>query len=92
MRVIHRECPGRFVADSTIWLMDAMTLATFDIAMAQDEHGRNIVPEVSYSGGLVRCVFFSMRITLIGEIPSHPLPFKCTIKPRSSRAAALIEA
>ncbi|EJD47046.1 cytochrome P450 [Auricularia subglabra TFB-10046 SS5] len=70
----RRECPGRFVADSAVWLMVALTLATFDISTARDDQGREIVPDIEYTTGVI----------------SHSLPFKCTIKPRSSGIRELI--
>ncbi|EJD47045.1 cytochrome P450, partial [Auricularia subglabra TFB-10046 SS5] len=70
----RRECPGRFVADTSIWLMIASILATFDISKARDKDGREIMPEVEYMAGII----------------SHPLPFKCNITPRPQTARWII--
>lgn len=63
----RRECPGRFLADSSIWLMIASILATFDIQKATDDQGEEITPDIDYTGGLI----------------SHPLPIRCSIKQRT---------
>ncbi|KZV80853.1 cytochrome P450 [Exidia glandulosa HHB12029] len=75
----RRECPGRFVADASVWLMVATTLATFNIGMATDENGQPLVPDVKYSSGILR------RVRRL-----HPLSFPCKIVPKSPRAAALV--
>lgn len=70
----RRECPGRFIADNSMWLMIASILATFDISKAKDRDGREIVPEVEYVAGII----------------SHPLPFQCAITPRSQAGALIL--
>ncbi|EJD47037.1 cytochrome P450 [Auricularia subglabra TFB-10046 SS5] len=50
----RRECPGRYVADSSIWLMIASILASFDISKRKDDQGHEITPTVEYSGGIIR--------------------------------------
>ncbi|KAG1792192.1 cytochrome P450 [Suillus plorans] len=70
----RRLCPGIHLAEASVWLSTAMSLAVFDISKVV-ENGIEITPEVDPLSGTV----------------SHPKPFKCSIKPRSSRAVALIE-
>ncbi|GLB42757.1 putative cytochrome P450 family protein [Lyophyllum shimeji] len=72
----RRICPGRYMAFSSIWIAVASVVATFDIAKALDEHGEIIEPSQAHVSGLIRI----------------PLPFKCSIKPRSQGAEALIRA
>ncbi|KAF8191472.1 cytochrome P450 [Mycena galopus ATCC 62051] len=72
----RRICPGRHMATSSVWLSIARILATFDITKAVGEDGQIIEPTYEYFAGLV----------------VQPLPFKCSIKPRSEKAAALIKA
>ncbi|KAJ7829406.1 cytochrome P450 [Mycena olivaceomarginata] len=69
-------CPGRHMATSNVWLSIARILATFDITKAVGEDGQVIEPTYEYFAGLV----------------VQPLPFKCSIKPRSEKAVALIKA
>ncbi|KAJ7106241.1 cytochrome P450 [Mycena epipterygia] len=70
----RRICPARHMARSSIWITVASILATFNIDKAVDEAGRVIEPTFEYLSGLV----------------SAPLPFKCSITPRSNEAVKLI--
>ncbi|KAG0700053.1 cytochrome P450 [Suillus ampliporus] len=70
----RRICPGQLLADASIWMSTAMSLAVFNISKAV-ENGMEITPEVDPSSGAI----------------SHPKPFKCSVKPRSDKALALIQ-
>ncbi|KAJ7650752.1 cytochrome P450 [Roridomyces roridus] len=70
----RRVCPGRHMAWDTVWITMASILATFDISKALDADGRPIEPEQGYTSQLV-CV---------------PVPFECSIKPRSKDVEELI--
>ncbi|KAG1737311.1 cytochrome P450 [Suillus lakei] len=70
----RRICPGIHLAEASVWLSAAMSLAVFDISKAV-ENGVEITPEVDPLSGTI----------------SHPKPFKCSIKPRSAKAVALIQ-
>ncbi|KAJ7851374.1 cytochrome P450 [Mycena leptocephala] len=72
----RRVCPGRHMATSSVWIAMASILATFDITKAVGEDGKVIEPNHDY---------FSSVVTM-------PLPFKCSIKPRSQEAVDLIQA
>ncbi|KAJ7301348.1 cytochrome P450 [Mycena albidolilacea] len=72
----RRQCPGRHLALSSIWITVASILATFDISKAVDEDGRVIEPSHEYLSGII----------------TTPLPFKCSFTPRSQEAIALIKA
>lgn len=72
----RRVCAGRYMATSSVWIAIASIVATFDISKAVDENGDVIEPSLGYSPGMINA----------------PLPFKCSIKPRSQQAAALIHA
>ncbi|KAH9478040.1 Cytochrome P450 monooxygenase 98 [Psilocybe cubensis] len=72
----RRLCPGNHIAISALWLTAATVLATFNITEAIDDDGRPIKPCVEYESALI----------------CHPLPFKCTIKPRSKECTMLIQA
>ncbi|KAJ6621897.1 cytochrome P450 [Mycena sp. CBHHK59/15] len=71
----RRACVGRHVADATVWAAVVSVLSTFNIATAKDATGKDIDIDPAYSDGLV----------------SHPLPFKCSITPRSDVAKKLVE-
>ncbi|KAI3319765.1 cytochrome P450 oxidoreductase OrdA-like protein [Xylariaceae sp. AK1471] len=70
----RRICPGRHLAESTVWLTIARSLAVFEIGKGLDDIGSEIEPSVSFSPGII----------------SHPGPFQATIKPRSPHHEALI--
>ncbi|KAJ7251340.1 cytochrome P450 [Mycena rebaudengoi] len=71
----RRVCPGRYMAQSTLWITVASLLAVFDITKAVGEDGKILEPSYEYHSALV----------------SMPFPFKCSIKPRSKAAANLIQ-
>ncbi|EIM84654.1 cytochrome P450 [Stereum hirsutum FP-91666 SS1] len=64
----RRICPGRHLALESLWLGVASILATYDISKAVDENGREIEPVDDCVSGIV----------------AYPLPFKCSIQPRSA--------
>ncbi|TDL20089.1 cytochrome P450 [Rickenella mellea] len=70
----RRICPGKELADSSVFLGIAMSLAAFNITKARDERGVEIIPECEFTTGII----------------SHPKPFRCTITPRSDKVAALV--
>ncbi|KAF8191985.1 cytochrome P450 [Mycena galopus ATCC 62051] len=70
----RRICPGRDMALLSIWITVTSILATFNIDKAVDEAGHVIEPTFKYLTALV----------------SAPLPFKCSITPRSNEAVKLI--
>ncbi|KAJ7108017.1 cytochrome P450 [Mycena crocata] len=72
----RRLCPGRHMALSSLWIVVASMLATFEITKARDEHGREIEPSYEFDSGFI----------------NSPLPFKCCIRPRSQAAVDLIQA
>lgn len=70
----RRACPGKVLADASVWLTVARSLAVFDISKPRDDAGNEIKPAVSFSPGIL----------------SHADPFKASVKPRSSRHEELI--
>jgi len=70
----RRLCPGSHIARSTLWIAAASILATFNISKSVDKDGRVIEPSCEYLSAILR----------------HPLPFECSIKPRSNVAEGLI--
>lgn len=70
----RRSCPGVHIADASVFLYIATVLAAFDISKAVDDSGHVIEVKAEFTSGLV----------------SHPAPFRCSIKPRSSEAISLI--
>ncbi|KAG1833631.1 cytochrome P450 [Suillus subalutaceus] len=70
----RRICPGLHLADASIWISTAMSLAVFGISKVV-ENGIEVTPEVDPLSGTI----------------SHLKSFKCSIKPRSATAIALIQ-
>ncbi|KDR72342.1 hypothetical protein GALMADRAFT_769658 [Galerina marginata CBS 339.88] len=71
----RRICPGRHLADSSVWIAIASILAAFDISPAKTADGRSIIPKEEFLSG----------------ITSHPKPFKCTIVPRNKTAGGIMD-
>ncbi|KAJ7619107.1 cytochrome P450 [Mycena polygramma] len=68
-------CPGKFLAFDTMWILVATLLAVYDISKEADQSGRIKTP--------VAELFTPNSL-------SHPMPFTCTITPRSPAARQLI--
>ncbi|KAF9552412.1 cytochrome P450 [Agrocybe pediades] len=72
----RRECPGKHIALSYLFMSVATVLATFKISEELEENGVPIPPKIEWHSGVI----------------SEPAPFKCTITPRSKEAVKLIRA
>ncbi|KAJ7439497.1 cytochrome P450 [Mycena latifolia] len=71
----RRICPGRFLAENSLWLHVATMLACFNIKRAIGVDGKEIIPPREYTSGMA----------------SRPLPFPCSITPRSEAVVDLIK-
>jgi cytochrome P450 len=49
----RRMCPGRFVADATLFGAVATLLATLDVVRAKDANGVEMVPQVECTSGII---------------------------------------
>ena len=49
----HRNCPGRYLASATIWLIITSVLSLFDIGPKMDEDGNEIPVEADFTDGVV---------------------------------------
>ncbi|KDQ62055.1 hypothetical protein JAAARDRAFT_203276 [Jaapia argillacea MUCL 33604] len=70
----RRSCPGLNLAEASVFMSCAMVLSVFSITKAMNADGSVVTPSAEFEDGTV----------------SHPKPFRCSIKPRSSKAEALI--
>jgi cytochrome P450 len=70
----RRICPGRHIADASLFAMVATILATVDIVRAKDAQGNEIIPDIDVTSGLL----------------SHPKPFAWSVRPRSAHAEELV--
>ncbi|KJA21689.1 hypothetical protein HYPSUDRAFT_67610 [Hypholoma sublateritium FD-334 SS-4] len=70
----RRICPGRHVASATIWLAMATVLQLFNIQKKKDSSGKEIEVDGGYTDAFA----------------IEPLPFECTILPRSTESRQII--
>ncbi|KAJ5424189.1 Cytochrome P450 E-class group I [Penicillium cf. griseofulvum] len=70
----RRICPGRFLAEASLFLTIAKSLAVFDIAKGLEEDGKEVDLPAGFSTGII----------------SHPSPFHVQVRPRSEHAQGLI--
>ncbi|KAJ7492545.1 cytochrome P450 [Mycena latifolia] len=70
----RRICPGKYLAFDSLWIVVASVLAVYNISKEMDETGAVKEPVVEFTPHLL----------------SHPMPFHCTITPRSTAARQLI--
>ncbi|KAF9805379.1 hypothetical protein IEO21_09066 [Rhodonia placenta] len=70
----RRICPGRHLADMSVWLAAATILATLDIRKACDLNGNEIEPTLSFITGVTR----------------SPREFVCSIRSRNQTVVELI--
>ncbi|KIM84837.1 hypothetical protein PILCRDRAFT_66964, partial [Piloderma croceum F 1598] len=68
-------CPGRQLAEATLFISIASLVAVFDISLAKDADGQEVPVSSEFTSGFVR----------------QPLPFKCSVTPRSRAALELIQ-
>ncbi|KAH7097918.1 cytochrome P450 [Auriculariales sp. MPI-PUGE-AT-0066] len=72
----RRECPGRHLADASVFLAIATCLASFHISARRDSNGGPVLPKSTFSGGVI----------------SRPDELACVLKPRSAHAAKWLQA
>ncbi|KAH7473811.1 Multifunctional cytochrome P450 monooxygenase [Fusarium oxysporum f. sp. matthiolae] len=70
----RRVCPGRFLADDSLFISISRLLAAFEIKKAVDGRGNGIEPEISITPGMI----------------GHIRDFPYDIKPRSEKYADMI--
>ena len=86
-----RICPGRYLAQSTMWLVIASILTTFDICKPVDAGGEEFDPPIEFETTLTRSIYLQSRTRFANFDPSsHPKPFPCIFKPRSAKSISLM--
>jgi hypothetical protein len=63
-----RICPGRHVADGSVWIVLATMLSTATISKPKDENGREITPEIAFEASLSAYVMFLLCETKIADV------------------------
>ncbi|KAJ7644020.1 cytochrome P450 [Roridomyces roridus] len=71
----RRICPGRYAADAALWLAIVSILSALDIQQAKDAAGNEIEVDPVWTDAII----------------SYPVPFDCSVNPRSEAAKKLIE-
>lgn len=51
---IRRICPGMWTADASLFIVMAGVLATFEVKSPLDEDGKEVLPQVKYTTGMIR--------------------------------------
>ena len=64
-----RICPGKELADASIFIAIAQVLAAFNIGKAKDASGNTIEPLYEYTPGVIRCVFLQLAFLLLSSFP-----------------------
>ncbi|KAH7097930.1 cytochrome P450 [Auriculariales sp. MPI-PUGE-AT-0066] len=72
----RRECPGRHLADASVWIAIAVSLATFNIMPRKNASGKPVLPIPRFSGATV----------------SQPEEFPYVLEPRSEQALQWLQA
>jgi len=49
-----RICPGRHLAEASVWIVMVTMLATLNISRAIGDDGKEIIPDVELTPGLTR--------------------------------------
>jgi cytochrome P450 len=70
----RRICPGRHMSDNSLYSIVSSVLAVYNIKAPLDEFGKPKEVKADYTSGFL----------------SYPVPFSCTIEPRSKAADSLI--
>lgn len=52
--LLPRICPGRHLAEASLWIVITNFLATFNIDPLKDDNGRDIIPEPVFTNGFTR--------------------------------------
>lgn len=92
-----RICPGRHLADATLFIVIASLLSCFNVEKLNSSYsGPDAYPYLGTGG--VRYSHLPLLIMRLGELTadrspfSRPRPFRCSIIPRDKRAEELIAA
>ncbi|KAF8515735.1 cytochrome P450 [Gautieria morchelliformis] len=93
----RRICPGRYLADNTIYIATSTILKLFNISPAKEANGTEIPIDVTFTSGTISCVQVLATKTqpsstvLIACAFRRPDPFECSITPRIRSSESLLE-
>jgi hypothetical protein len=93
--VFDRACPGRQLAEATLFISIASLAAVFDISLAKDADGQEVPVSSDFTSGFARSVYRLHQrdrpLIMLYSNSRQPLPFKCSVTPRSHAALELIQ-
>ena len=94
---VDRICPGRHLADSSLFIVCASILLVFNITPELDARGKPMPLEPKFTKHLASSYVPQLDAAcqcrlLIGSLHRAPIPFKCEIRARSAAARALVTA
>ncbi|GLB41889.1 putative cytochrome p450 [Lyophyllum shimeji] len=72
----RRICPGRHLAEDSVWIAIATIMATISISRVIGKDGKEIIPDV---------------LPVAHGIASHPSPFPCRLTARSDKSLKLLK-
>jgi cytochrome P450 len=72
----RRICPGRHIADASIFATVSTLLATVDVVRAKDAQGKEVIPKLELKSGF----------------PLRPKPYPWSVRPRSQHVTEMLEA
>ncbi|KAF8882818.1 cytochrome P450 [Infundibulicybe gibba] len=55
----RRICPGRYLAEASVWIGVATILSQLDISRALDENGKEVIPKAEFTSTITRYVYTS---------------------------------
>ncbi len=85
-------CPGRYLANDTLFLWMASILHVFNVELARDAEGRFITTQPEPTNGFISYVFIITTIQTDGAYYQfrYPSSLPCVLKPRSSTTERLV--
>ena len=92
---MDRTCPGKWLAEEVLFLSASRMLVLFNMSRKGDSVGNLVEPrdELTSQGiSSVRHLTFLAARALISSLSIHssPLPFECSITPRSAAVLELV--
>ena len=54
---IYSICPGRHLAEASVWIVIATILSAFEILPVKDDNGNPIIPKADFHSAITRCVY-----------------------------------
>ena len=66
--ILGRICPGKRVADTSLFLAITMLVSVFNISKVKDSTGYETDPDVQYTAGVIRYLFVGCGDKILSAI------------------------